>query len=44
MGFYLVTKLKTKPSKRIDPYLIFKHATWIFGGCFNFNNALFLLN
>lgn len=39
MGSYLVSKLKGKPSKLIDAYLILKHATWIFGECFNFYNA-----
>lgn len=41
---YQVTKLESKPSKLIDAYLIFNHATWIFGECFNFYNVLLLLN
>lgn len=35
-GSYLVTKFKSKPSKWIEAYQTFKHATWISGECFNF--------
>lgn len=44
MGSYPVTKFRSKPSKWIDVYLIFKHVTWILGEWFNIYNALFLLN